>query len=291
MRPSARQTAVAATLAFCLVGAIVASTPAFGRPNGAGGAARTGNFVSACPYSHSAPDDPIVFPGQPGASHAHDFFANITTDAGSTLESLQAGRTLCNRPGDEAAYWVPTLSDGGEVVRPTRVLAYYLVAGRDATSIEPFPVGLKVVTDRNAGVVRWACIGGGQDTPEQSGTLEQAGPPDCPAGTHLVQRIHVPDCWNGHDLDSADHRSHMAYAVAGAGAGRRACPATHPVAVPHLRLGVHYPDGVGGADVTLSSGGPETSHADFFNAWDPAVQARLVRQCLNAAKTCGATGP
>ena len=70
-----------------------------------------------------------------------------------------------------------------------------------------------------------------------------------------------------------------------------ACPATHPVAVPHLRLGIHYPDGVGGADVTLSSGGPETSHADFFNAWDPAAQARLVRQCLNAARKCGATGP
>ena len=70
-----------------------------------------------------------------------------------------------------------------------------------------------MVTDRNAGVVGWACIGGGRDTPEQPGTPEQGTRPDCPEGMHLVQRIHFPDCWDGHNLDSADHRSHMAYAV------------------------------------------------------------------------------
>ncbi|MEA2843581.1 MAG: hypothetical protein QOJ69_1252, partial [Actinomycetota bacterium] len=200
MRPSARLAAVVVALACSQVAAVVASTPAVAAAKGGGRPASSGNFVSACRYSHSAPDDPIVFPGQSGASHAHDFFANTTTDAASTLESLQAGRTLCNRPGDKAAYWVPTLSDGGAVVRPDRVLAYYLVAGRDAGSVKPFPVGLRVVTDRNAGVVKWACIGGGQDTPEQADTPEQTGPPDCPAGTHLVQRIHFPDCWNGKDL-------------------------------------------------------------------------------------------
>ena len=192
------------------------------------------------------------------------------------------------------------------MVQPTRILAYYLVAGRDPKSIKPFPTGLRVVTDRDAGVVGWACIGGGPDAPDQAGTVEQETPPDCEGEAHLVQRIHFPDCWDGHNLDSADHRSHMAYAstvtsaggasggasAGGASAGgRRACPATHPVPVPHLRLGVHYPDGVGGADVTLSSGGPETSHADFFNAWDPTAQARLVTQCLNAARKCGAKGP
>ena len=170
------------------------------------------------------------------------------------------------------------------------------MAGRDPKSIKPFPTGLKVVTDRNAGVVGWACIGGGRDTPDQAGTPEQETPPDCQEPMHLVQRIHFPDCWDGHDLDSADHRSHMAYAssdpsTGGSARARRTCPATHPVPVPHLRLGVHYPDGVGGADVTLSSGGPETSHADFFNAWDPAVQARLVRRASTPPGPAGRRGP
>lgn len=127
--------------------------------------------------------------------------------------------------------------------------------------------------------MRWACKGPNEDMPAQTTV------PDCPAGSHLVMRVHFPDCWNGRDLDSADHRSHMAYAVRGA------CPDDHPVPVPHLRVGVHYPEGVGGADVTLSSGGPQTAHADFFNAWDPAAQARLVKACLNAAAKCGQRGP
>jgi hypothetical protein len=29
------------------------------------------NFISACSFSHRAPDDPIVFPGKPGLSHDH----------------------------------------------------------------------------------------------------------------------------------------------------------------------------------------------------------------------------
>jgi hypothetical protein len=68
-------------------------------------------------------------------------------------------------------------------------------------------------------------------------------------------------------------------------------PGRPPRARAHLRVGVHYPEGVGGADVTLSSGGPQTAHADFFNAWDPAAQARLVKACLNAAAKCGQRGP
>ncbi len=239
-----------------------------------------GNFVSNCRYSHSAPDDPIVHPANPGGSHSHDFFGNVSTDAFSSLESLQAAPDLCRRDGDGAAYWVPTLSDAGKVVRPVNVAAYYLVAGRRPASIEPFPLGLRVVTDATADVVRWACAGTGDRMTPETSTV-----PDCPAGLHLVMRVHFPDCWDGRRIDSSDHRSHMAYAVKGA------CPATHPVAVPHLRLGVHYPKGVGGADVALSSGAPATAHADFFNAWDPVAQARLVDECLNAAVTCGGTGP
>ena len=108
------------------------------------------------------------------------------------------------------------------------------MAGRDPKSIKPFPTGLKVVTDRNAGVVGWACIGGGRDTPDQAGTPEQETPPDCQEPMHLVQRIHFPDCWDGHNLDSADHRSHMAYAsTTPADSGR--CPPRvpgHPPGAP-----------------------------------------------------------
>ena len=47
------------------------------------------NFVENCRYSHQAPDDPIVFPGKPGASHQHTFVGNRTTNASSTFGSLR----------------------------------------------------------------------------------------------------------------------------------------------------------------------------------------------------------
>ena len=37
-----------------------------------------------CGYSHPLTDDPIVFPGQPGASHFHDFFGDVGAIEGQT---------------------------------------------------------------------------------------------------------------------------------------------------------------------------------------------------------------
>ena len=68
------------------------------------------NFFSDCRFSHSAPDDPIVRPGLPGASHPHEFFGNTSTDARSSLQSLLAHGTTCMRKADTAAYWVPATS-------------------------------------------------------------------------------------------------------------------------------------------------------------------------------------
>src|SRR4051794_35405056 len=48
-------------------------------------------FVTHCFYSHTLPDDPIVHPNMPGASHQHDFFGNDSTNASSTLDSMEQG--------------------------------------------------------------------------------------------------------------------------------------------------------------------------------------------------------
>ena len=46
-------------------------------------------FVIRCNFSHRNMDDPIVFPGQQGAAHSHDFFANRSTKYNSTYQSLR----------------------------------------------------------------------------------------------------------------------------------------------------------------------------------------------------------
>lgn len=231
-------------------------------------------FESVCPYSHTANDDPIVHFGDPGASHSHDFFGNTSTNAFSVDQTMRSSATTCHRPLDTAGYWVPTLQADGRVVHPM-LTAYYLALPTVAPDVRAFPQGLKYATRYGQGVV-WGCLRGTTSRPTTF-------PPTCPHGTQLVLSIVFPDCWDGVNLDSADHRSHMAFSSGGS------CPATHPVTVPQLRLALVYRiDGVG--QVVLSSGGPETAHADFFNTWDQVELATVVRDCLNVDGHCGVSG-
>ena len=108
--------------------------------------------------------------------------------------------------------------------------------------------------------------------------------PQCPGGPSqsLHASIEFPSCWDGRQLDSPDHRSHMVYANADSGA----CPADHPVSLPQITYEIDYPGITGGSQYTLSSHGAYSMHADFFAAWDPQVQNALVTGCLNAGLNC-----
>src|SRR5438128_6843801 len=83
-------------------------------------------WTSVCNYSRSLMDDPIVYPGQPGVSHLHDFYGNTTTDAYSTIVSLlAAGTTSCVNPGETAAYWVPALMYNNVLKTSPSATIYY----------------------------------------------------------------------------------------------------------------------------------------------------------------------
>ncbi len=246
-----------------------------------------GSFQVVCGSSHTNSDDPIVYPGRPGAAHQHDFFANTSTDAFSTDASLAGKPTTCSRPGDTAAYWTPTLLNNGRRIAPDRVIAYYRTTRiRDITSIRPFPRGLKMIAGSATAtasnpqpttITNWNCGDGVQGTAQL--------PASCP-NNPLRLRIEFPNCWNGVDLDSADHKSHMAYAGVN---GTRGCPASHPVPVPALSLNFRWKISGSLSDVSLSSGGEYTGHADFWNSWNQPVLAQLVRDCLNAGRVCSST--
>src|SRR5215471_18079913 len=107
-----------------------AATPASPPLNGV-------NFISVCTANHEAFDDPIVYPGRPGLSHNHTFFGNTSTNASSTLASLRAAGTTCNRKGDTAAYWAPTLLVGGAAQLPVEVDVYYRRLAN--AKLKPFP--------------------------------------------------------------------------------------------------------------------------------------------------------
>jgi hypothetical protein len=238
------------------------------------------NFVESCRFSHRAPDDPIVFPGKPGASHEHTFVGNRSTNAFSTYGSLRSASTTCLRSDDTAAYWVPALYQGTELVLPESATIYY----RRATiaPVHPFPANLRVI----AGDAKATLPQGMQVTFWSCGALAGVAPsttvPTCPATRGSFLRLHVrfPSCWDGRRLDSADHKSHMAYAA------RRGCPSTHPISVPALTQIYRYPTR-GGEGFSLASGGQLSAHADFLNAWNQRTLEALVDECLNALAHCG----
>jgi Domain of unknown function (DUF1996) len=291
-----RRTWSTVALRVLLLSALLLAAPPFSgaAPRGLHG----NNFFSNCYFSHTAPDDPIVHPRQPGRSHVHTFFGNTTTNASSTLSSLLKGKTTCRTAGDTAAYWVPTLYDHGREVRPSKAQLYYVVRGYHQMS--PFPPGLRVVAGNAAAtspqgeeVTYWSCGASGITArigprPSKCGVLSARFHgvaqrcATCPKLKNFMIRkktwveLHVnfPDCWDGRHLDSADHRSHMAYSR------DYVCPASHPVKVPLIRLNIRY-SLLDGRGVVLSSGGQLSAHADFFNAWDERALARLIDACFH----------
>lgn len=256
----------------------------------------TGAMREPCAFSHFLNDDPIVFPGQPGRSHLHMFFGNIAIDAGTTSDSIaKAGNSTCfggdlNRTG----YWVPALIDvrtGRPLVPQTELVLHYYKGGylgaQTGGQIQPFPPGLRMIagsaastsesTDR--GVIRIWCEHG-DGTPR--GRI-----PSCNHGEQLAFEVIFPQCWDGVNLDSVDHKSHMAYATG------QGCPADHPVPLPELSMNIGYVVQDSGTETYLRLAsdnyvgpGGFSMHADWFNGWDPATMKLWVTNCIDPMKDC-----
>lgn len=276
-------------------------------------------FTVDCPFSHRAGDDPIVHPGVPGASHSHEFFGSTASDAGSTGPSLRGTATTCEDADDTAAYWVPTLSVRGVPVEPVLLRAYYRArVGVDVRDVAAPPLGLAMISgdpaatgpgagsgahgDDHAGTdtgahdshVGTGPGGAGAGTAGPDGVIDagwgcglrprrlRAAPPtDCNDRALLTLQLRFPDCWDGRNLDSPDHRSHVARSVDGA------CPASHPVLMAELQVSVSWPViGADGGEVSLASGAVQGAHGDFLNGWDPAALAAHVELCIHAKANC-----
>lgn len=255
-------------------------------------------FWVKCPYSHTLSDDPIVYPGQPGASHSHDFFGNESTDAFSTYDGLLASPTNCAYHKDTAAYWAPSLIVNGQLQHWGYVRAYY--AKNYVLPVTTPPAGEKAIGGDSHATgaqptsrVSWAC---GQ------GTVETAAHPyDCTPwfnpGTGndgAIAIVRVPRCWNG--LDPAV-RTNFAYPSSGTGGAK--CQAPYTVVLPNISIRFHslIVDPCGGClssdptssvsvNFALSSGPWYTMHADFWNTWDQPALDHLIQLCLNGTTSC-----
>lgn len=277
-----------------------------------------GAFRFICNPSHESRDDPIVFPGQPGKSHLHQFFGNTAADGNSTYQSLRTtGDSTCNNALNRSAYWMPAMLNGkGGVVRPDYVSIYYKrrpdtdpECQRMGKACVALPKGLRFVFGYDmingspkTGAGYYNCQGPTATSGHYADIVTAAK--NCPVGNQLGAVINAPNCWDGRNLDSTDHRSHVAYPSYGDW-GYEKCPATHPYVIPGFTMGVWYTvdsdlDTSGTWDGSkptwhLSSdempGMPmmrpgSTFHADWFGAWDDQVMGMWMDNCINKMLNC-----
>lgn len=262
----------------------------------AGPAAASAGWITICPTTHTAADDPIVFPGQPGASHLHQFFGNTSTNANSTYASMVAASTSCGTVTDTAGYWVPTLYEDGNYVspvgfradgQPTRSVFYYRADNvsstyRAAHPVEPFPADFRLIAGNSHAVtpadqpklgkeIYWGC--------SNNSTGKLTAPPSCSTGA-ISLHVGFPNCWNG-AVTGTNDTPNVVYPSSSV------CPPAFPRVLPRVIFRVEYPVGTTTGNITLSSGANFTIHGDLWNTWDQPTLARLVNNCLVANTDCG----
>jgi hypothetical protein len=121
---------------------------------------------------------------------------------------------------------------------------------------------------------------------QTTGPTAQLSQQNCSGGMRL--QFTFPSCWDGKNLDSLDHRSHMAYPSIDLESG--ICPPTHPVKTVVLKTDYIYNTGMFDASNTvpgtiwvLSNGDPtgHSSHGDFRNGWKQSTLVAAVDQCTS----------
>ena len=251
---------------------------------------RNAEFNATCTFSHARPDDPIVFPNMPGASHLHSFLGNDATSAATTAADLMAFTSSSCRPAeDHSAYWVPTLSEHGVAVQPSSVVVYYGSLEADKSKTVPMPNGLRLiagdakkqVATPPGAINAFYCAGGPQDGASRS---TDGNWPVCGGGGTLHYTLRFPDCWDGQHLDSPDHKSHVAFGYGGS------CPAAFPVPIPAVTFSISYPTGGSADGFTLSSGMASSMHGDGFFGWEVDAMAQRVKDCVVQVAQCNTAG-
>ncbi|MFZ4283233.1 DUF1996 domain-containing protein [Streptomyces rhizosphaericola] len=278
--------------------------PEADRPRQRRGASR-GTFTTDCGRNENGkfnPDNVIVAPGvSNGAHHMHDYIGNQASDAFATDDVLANGATTCRNQGDRSTYYWPVLrlqngqdgadvdADGGgrdqnvgEIQTPSEVTLKFV--GSPVGRVTAMPRFLRIITgdakaftngDANANA-SWSCTG------FEDRQLKDKYP-ICPEGSQVVRTFAFQSCWDGRNTDSANHRTHVAFARAD---GR--CPKGFR-AIPQLvqRIVYDVPPGPGFAVDSFPEQlhKPITDHGDFINVFDQRLMKKMVR-CINDGRRC-----
>ncbi|MET9911725.1 DUF1996 domain-containing protein [Streptomyces sp. NPDC006476] len=281
------------------------------RANGNGS---KGTFVTRCGVNanknHNT-DNVIVAPGVTnGAHHLHDYVGNQKVNAFATNDSLIKDQTSCQNQGDLSAYYWPVVriqdgtqdfdqnADGGgkegnvgKILTPVQAQIKYV--GSPTSKVTAMPQFLRIITGdaktttnglANANA-HWSCTG--FENKVQLTTQY----PICPQGSNVVRTFAFQSCWDGKNIDSANHRTHVAFADANGNCqnGFKAIPQltmrlVYKINPPVLQNGqVKNAYAVDGFPDQLHKAA--TDHDDFIAVFKNNL-ANTIANCINQGRQC-----
>ncbi|MFI7300618.1 DUF1996 domain-containing protein [Streptomyces sp. NPDC050121] len=278
------------------------------------GQASNGTFSVSCGVNANKnfnTDNVIVAPGVTnGAHHTHDYVGNQKINAFSSNNTFLQGGTSCQNKSDLSSYYWPVLrlqngtqefdqnkDGGGKEGNVGKILtakqAEIKYVGSPTSKVVAMPQFLRIITGdaktttnglANANA-HWSCTG----FENKVQLTEQY--PICPQGSSVVRSFAFQSCWDGKNIDSANHRSHVAFADANGNCqnGFKAIPQLtmrliYDVPAPVIQNGqVKNAYAVDGFPEQLHK--PSTDHDDFISITKNNL-ANKIANCVNSGQRC-----
>ncbi|KAM7199754.1 protein of unknown function (DUF1996) domain containing protein [Naviculisporaceae sp. PSN 640] len=298
----------------------------------ANGVAAQGNMLRfACSQLVVDRVDPLVNPGMRYTPHLHQIVGgnsfNLTMEPVTYDLAERSTCTSCSFVQDLSNYWtavmffkakngtyqrVPQVGNGGpqgKLINNGGLDVYYIPSGKVTAFRQGFRMLAGNAAETNPSKVAKANICHRCWTSTNDNNFVGGAPctgsdtVDIPQDTKckmIRQTIIFPHCWDGKNLDSPDHKSHVAYGQGSGATGGGACPSTHPVKLPQVMYELMWnvskfmdksiwPDSGPALMYSMNLGG-SAAHGDYVFGWKgDSLQKAMDKNC-NLNRDCPAAG-
>ncbi|KAF1834181.1 hypothetical protein BDW02DRAFT_347899 [Decorospora gaudefroyi] len=298
----------------------------------AGNAAAQFNMLRfACSQLVVERTDPLVNPGQFYTPHLHQIVGgnafNITMDPAND-PAEQSTCTSCSFVQDKSNYWtavmffhhrngsyirVPQIGNGGPqgaLINDGGLDIYYIPSGRTTAFKKGFRMLTGSATNTNDNNVNRGNICHRCWTSPNENTFVGGAPctgsdtvaiPKDPRCKLIRQTLIFPTCWDGKNLDSPDHQSHVAYGQGSGANGGGACPSSHPVKLPQVMYELMWDvskfadrnmwptDGSDPFVYSMNLGGA-AAHGDYVFGWEGDSLQKAMDNGCNLNNACPSAG-